>query len=160
MTQPNKMKALKALVNKNTSVYHIEKEEIGAAQDKFSFQKEERQKRIFAGDDSSDEASDAFKDKEASTKKLRSISGDDLGNSFPQDAILRSEHDNDLESDDDDAASEDSEDDEDGNQDDKTQSLKVWEQSDDNNGKVIQKMEEVKMKKKKKKKMISAFMWR
>lgn len=48
---------------------------------------EERQKRIFAGDDSSDEASDAFKDKEASTKKLRSISGDDLGNSFPQDAV-------------------------------------------------------------------------
>ncbi|CAI9775189.1 unnamed protein product [Fraxinus pennsylvanica] len=198
MTQPNKMKALKALVNKNISVYHAEKEGTSAAQDKFSSQQEkpdsydklvgemvmdmrarpsdrtktseevaqeekerlekleeERQKRIFAGDDSSDEDSDASEDKEASSKKLRSISGDDLGDSFSQDAvpktklgliadILRSENDNDLESDDDDDASEDSEDDEDhdedegsdedGNEYDKTQSLKDWEQSDDDNG--------------------------
>ncbi|CAA2982656.1 nucleolar 14 [Olea europaea subsp. europaea] len=195
MTQPNKMKALKALVNKNISIDYAEKERSGAVQDKFSFQQEkpdtydklfgemamdmrarpsdrtktpeevaqeekerlerleeERQKRIAAGDDSSDEDID----EEASTKQQRSISGDDLGDSFSHDAlprtklgliseILRSENENDLESDDDDDASEDSEDDkdndedegsdEDGNDDDddKIKSLKDWEQSDDDN---------------------------
>ncbi|CAA2945074.1 nucleolar 14 [Olea europaea subsp. europaea] len=192
MTQPNKMKALKALVNKNISIDHAEKEGTSAVQDKFSFQQEkpdtydklfgemamdmrarpsdrtktpeevaqeekerlewleeERQKRI-TGDDSSDEDID----EEASTKQQRSISGDDLGDSFSHDAlprtklgliseILRSENENDLESDDDDdAASEDSEDDKDNDDDegsddddddDKIQSLKDWEQNDDDN---------------------------
>ncbi|CAA2961759.1 nucleolar 14 [Olea europaea subsp. europaea] len=195
MTQPNKMKALKALGNKNISIDHAEKEGSSAVQDKFSFQQEkpdtydklfgemamdmrarpsdrtktpeevaqeekerlerleeERQKRITAGDDSSDEDID----EEASTKQQRSISGDDLGDSFSHDAlprtklgliseILRSENENDLESDDDDDASEDSEDDKDNDEDegsdedgdddddDKIKSLKDWEQSDDDN---------------------------
>ncbi|KAL2559181.1 Nop14-like protein [Forsythia ovata] len=121
LTQPNKMKALKALVNKNISVDHAEKEGISASQEKFSVQQEkpdsydklvgemamdmrarpsnrtkkpeevaqeekerlerleeERKKRIVAGDDSSDDDTDASEDKVASTKELRSISGDDL----------------------------------------------------------------------------------
>ncbi|KAL2542866.1 Nop14-like protein [Abeliophyllum distichum] len=196
LTQPNKMKALKALVNKNISIDHAEKEGISASQDKFSVQQEkpdsydklvgemamdmrarpsdrtkkpeevaqeekerlerleeERQKRIVAGDDSSDDDTDASEDKEVYTKELRSISGDDLGDSFTHDAetrtklaliaeICRREDENDLESDDDDA-SEDSEDDDNHDEDEgsdedddnyeETQSLKDWEQSDDDN---------------------------
>lgn len=117
---------------------------------------EERQKRMVAADDSGNEdANTSEEDDEESSKQIRHISGDDLGDSFSHEAkprtkvgwideILRRENASELESDDA-ASSGESEDDddvdeeeaegsdEDHGEDDKAQSLKDWEQSDDDN---------------------------
>ncbi|KAE9449657.1 hypothetical protein C3L33_18443, partial [Rhododendron williamsianum] len=109
----------------------------------------ERQKRMLAADDSSDEDGNAYE----VAQRPKSISGDDLGNSFSIDEEKRtkrnwieqilarkiendggSEHElssEDPESDEDDGDEEGT--DEDSDEDDKTNSLKDWEQSDDGN---------------------------
>ncbi|XP_057961275.1 uncharacterized protein LOC131153166 [Malania oleifera] len=112
---------------------------------------EERQKRMLANDDSSDEDDDAPKDVESpSVPRIRSISGDDLGDSFSFDEeskakkgwideILEREEENDSESKDGESSedSESAEDDADeegsdeGNGESEKNSLKDWEQSDD-----------------------------
>lgn len=106
-----------------------------------------------ATDDSSDEDADASKDDDAYNQRLRSISGDDLGDDFTQldeprkklsliDAILKQENENDTESEEDGESSEDLESDEDDNDEEggddedldefeRARSLKDWEQSDD-----------------------------
>ncbi|KAF9624425.1 hypothetical protein IFM89_011433 [Coptis chinensis] len=111
---------------------------------------EERQKRMHGNDDSSDEDGDPEDVNKVSAKKLRSISGDDLGDSFSfdekseirkgwVDEILQRDADN--IDDEEDGSSEDSESDgeasndeeglEDNDEPGKTISLKDWEQSDD-----------------------------
>ncbi|XP_024991040.1 nucleolar protein 14 isoform X1 [Cynara cardunculus var. scolymus] len=110
---------------------------------------EERQKRMHAADDTSDEDNDDDQGNSAS-KKLTSISGDDLGDSFAIDEpktklawieqMLRKENEIDVDSDDgessddgDDDDGEEEDDDEEGDDlaSDMPQSLKDWEQSDD-----------------------------
>lgn len=106
---------------------------------------------MLANDDSSDEDSDGSNDNDASTQRLRSISGDDLGDSFAHDEepktklgwiedILRKENEDVVESEDGTSSegSESAEDDgdedeidEDDDECEKTRSLKDWEQSDD-----------------------------
>ncbi|KAL2233489.1 UNVERIFIED_CONTAM: Nucleolar protein 14 [Sesamum indicum] len=195
LTQPNKMRALKALVNNSISNDNAKKEETNIEQNKVPPQQEkpdhydklvgemaldmrarpsdrtktpeelaqeekerleqleeERQKRMVAADDSSNEdANSSGEDDDESSKQIRHISGDDLGDSFSHedkprtkvgwiDEILRRKNDSELESDDA-ASSGESEDDEedaeesdgDHDEDDKAQSLKDWEQSDDDN---------------------------
>lgn len=111
---------------------------------------EERQKRMQAADDSSDEENDTVE--KPLNQRARSISGDDLGDSFSLDEepratkgwvdeILEKEDVEDSESSDDDDSSEDAEGDEDDGEseesdgdndgEEKTMSLKDWEQSDD-----------------------------
>ncbi|KAL0408763.1 UNVERIFIED_CONTAM: Nucleolar protein 14 [Sesamum radiatum] len=202
LTQPNKMRALKALVNNNTSNDNAKKQETNIAQNKvlplqekpdhydklvgemaldmrarpsdrtktpeevaqeekerLEQLEEERQKRMVAADDSSNEdANSSEEDDDESSKQIRHISGDDLGDSFSHedkprtkvgwiDEILRRKNDSELESDDavssgesedDDEEEEDDEEEAEGSdgdhdEDDKAQSLKDWEQSDDDN---------------------------
>ncbi|KAJ0914219.1 putative nucleolar protein [Helianthus annuus] len=115
---------------------------------------EERQKRMHAADDTSDDDDDADDDHVNSTsKKLTSISGDDLGDSFDIEEpktklawiqeMLRKENEIDVDSDDGDEDEDDDDDDEDDEDEDDgegndvaseiPQSLKDWEQSDDDN---------------------------
>ncbi|CAK9142448.1 unnamed protein product [Ilex paraguariensis] len=196
LTQPNKMNALKALVNKSITHDKVKKDEVSAAQNKVAFRQEkpdsydklvsemildmrarpsdrtktpeeiaqeekerleqleeDRRKRMLATDDSSDEDGDAAKDDDASTQQPRSISGDDLGDSFSRDEeprtklgwiddILKREYQNavpsedgasseDLEGGEDDG--DDEETDEDSDKCEKAESLGDWEQSDDEN---------------------------
>ncbi|KAL0446980.1 UNVERIFIED_CONTAM: Nucleolar complex protein 14 [Sesamum latifolium] len=156
LTQPNKMRALKALVNNSISNDSAKKQETNIAQNKVPPQQEERQKRMVAADDSSNEDANSSEEDDESSKQIRHISGDDLGDSFSHedkprtnvgwiDEILRRKNDSELESDDG-ASSGESEDDDDDeeeeedaeesdgdhDEDDKAQSLKDWEQSDDN----------------------------
>ncbi|KAL6974453.1 hypothetical protein U1Q18_028636 [Sarracenia purpurea var. burkii] len=111
---------------------------------------EERQKRMLATDDSSDEDGNASEDAD-NAQRLRSISGDDLCDSFSHDEekktkrgwteeILERENANDGGSEDgissDDSGSSEDDGDEEGtgennNEYEKTRSLKDWEQSDD-----------------------------
>ncbi|TKY45506.1 Nucleolar protein 14 [Spatholobus suberectus] len=163
LTEPNKMNALKALVNKSISSEQSNKECISATrtmdasvQDKTPEEiaqeekerleqlEEERQKRMVAAEDSSDE--DNEDSEEPSEQKPRSISGDDLGDSFSVseqimakkgwvDEILerKDEEDSASEDDDDLGSSEDADEgsDEDLDEHEKDLSLKDWEQSDD-----------------------------
>ncbi|XP_027096915.1 uncharacterized protein [Coffea arabica] len=192
LTQPNKMNALRALVNKSSSKNEEKKHDTSPALDKTatrlekpdSYDKlvsemaldmrarpsdrtksaeeiaqeekerleqleEERQKRMVAADELSDEEPDGSDDNDASSKQFRSLSGDDLGDSFSHEdkktklgwiqQILQRENAEDLGSED--AASteesggseDDSEEesDEDDDEHDKTHSVKDWEQSDD-----------------------------
>ncbi|KAM7487525.1 hypothetical protein LguiB_025009 [Lonicera macranthoides] len=198
LTQPNKMNALKALVNKKnilndnnakkhelvappTEGYSQQEkpdeydklvnamvldmrarpsdrtktpEEIAQEEkERLEELEEQRQKRMMATDDSSDEDADASKDDDVYNQRLRSISGDDLGDDFSQldeprkklsliDSILKQENENDTESEEDGESSEDSESIEDDNDEEggdgegldefeKARSLKDWEQSDD-----------------------------
>lgn len=114
---------------------------------------EERQKRMLASDDTSDEESDAPEDVKASTMRLRSISGDDLGDSFALDEeqgtkrgwvdeILERQDAEDLESEDGEASEDSESAEDDGDEEgpvkdnvgcENTLSLKDWEQSDDDN---------------------------
>ncbi|PIN20344.1 Nucleolar protein involved in 40S ribosome biogenesis [Handroanthus impetiginosus] len=118
---------------------------------------EERQKRMFAADDSSNEEGNTSEDDDdESTKRIRHVSGDDLGDSFSQDATLKTKvgwieeilkrenarkedaaGSGESEEEDDDDDGDDDEDadgsDEDHGEDEKVQSLKDWEQSDDEN---------------------------
>ncbi|XP_050223744.1 uncharacterized protein LOC126673586 [Mercurialis annua] len=200
LTEPGKMKALKALVNKDIPDDHIKKVDVLSSQtpealeqdnkpdsydklvkamildmrahpsdrtktpeeiaqeerERLEHLEEERQKRMLVNNDSSDEDNDDA-DKQ-STQKIRSLSGDDLGDSFSLqeehkakkgwvDKILESRDDDDSENEDDNP-SEDSESVEDGDNSEgsddgdsgednvehaKTLSLKDWEQSDDDN---------------------------
>ncbi|KAL3751498.1 hypothetical protein ACJRO7_012347 [Eucalyptus globulus] len=108
--------------------------------------KEERKKRMLATDDNSHE--DDEDDEKPSAKKIRSLSGDDLGDSFSLDEetqtkkgwvdeILEREAAANSEDEDEDSSEElDSSEDDDGSDDDKddhekTYVLKDWEQSDD-----------------------------
>ncbi|XP_073055033.1 uncharacterized protein [Primulina eburnea] len=113
---------------------------------------EERQKRMAATDNPSDEDADTSEDDEESAKRPKHISGDDLGDSFSRDVkskpkvgwideVLRKGNSNDLESEDG-TSSEESEDDDEGSEegsdnnpdkDEQSLSLKDWEQSDDEN---------------------------
>ncbi|KAL3501525.1 hypothetical protein ACH5RR_035974 [Cinchona calisaya] len=194
LTQPNKMNALKALVNKTSSKNEEKKIQISSVPDKTaprlekpdSYDKlisemamdmrarpsdrtktaeeiaqgekerleqleEERQKRMIAGDESSDDDANGSDDDDAPAKRLRSLSGDDLGDSFSHEEeqkaklgwieqILKKKNTDDLESEDaastedsegseDDCEEEDSDEGDNGN--DKTPSLEDWEQSDD-----------------------------
>ncbi|KAL0292926.1 UNVERIFIED_CONTAM: hypothetical protein Sangu_3248100 [Sesamum angustifolium] len=126
------------------------------------FRKSVRKRMVGADDSSNEDANSSEEDDVESSKQIRHISGDDLGDSFSHedkprtkvgwiDEILRRKNDSELESDD--AASsgesEDEEEEEDGeeeeaegsdgdhDEDDKAQSLKDWEQSDDDNMKLI-----------------------
>ncbi|KAK9076477.1 hypothetical protein SSX86_004811 [Deinandra increscens subsp. villosa] len=112
---------------------------------------EERQKRMHAADDTSeddDDDDDAEDHENSNSKKLTSISGDDLGDSFGNDEpktklawiqqMLRKENEIDVDSEDDgdeeDDEDEDDEDDDgegDGLESEIPKSLKDWEQSDD-----------------------------
>ncbi|KAK2983887.1 hypothetical protein RJ640_008046 [Escallonia rubra] len=199
LTQPNKMNALKALVNMSILSENATKDEVSSSQNNVSFQQEkpdaydklvnemvldmrarpsdrtktpeeiaqeekerleeleeERQKRMLATDDSGDEDGDAFQDDNVS-KRLRSVSGDDLGDSFAHDEgpstklgwideVLKREKANDVgsegetssensESGEDDGDEEGTDDgtNEDNEEYESTQSLKDWEQSDDEN---------------------------
>lgn len=193
LTQPNKMNALRALVNKSNSKNEEKKHDTSPALDKTaprlekpdSYDKlvsemaldmrarpsertksaeeiaqeekerleqleEERQKRMVAADELSDEEPDGSDDNDASSKQFRSLSGDDLGDSFSHDEvkksklgwiqqILQRENVEDPESEDaasteESGGSEDDieeESDEDDDEHDKTHSVKDWEQSDD-----------------------------
>ncbi|KAF7124640.1 hypothetical protein RHSIM_Rhsim12G0073500 [Rhododendron simsii] len=194
LTQPDKMNALKALVNKSISSENVKKDiaivpqnidtlqqdkpdsydklvkEMGldmrahpsertktpeeiAQDEKERLEQLEKQRtyfRMLAADDSSDEDENAY---EVVAQRPKSISGDDLGDSFSLDEERRtkrnwieqilkrkikndggSEHEmssEDPESDEDDGDEEGT--DEDSDEDDKTNSLKDWEQSDDDN---------------------------
>ncbi|KAK4423666.1 Nucleolar protein 14 [Sesamum alatum] len=130
LTQPNKMRALKALVNNSISNDSAKKQETTIAQNKVPPQQEkpdhydklvgemaldmrarpsdrtktpeelaqdekerlerleeERQKRMVAADDSSNEdANSSEEDDDESSKQIRHISGDDLGDSFSHEA--------------------------------------------------------------------------
>lgn len=111
---------------------------------------EERQKRMRAADDSSDEDVDGLRNEDASRWRLTSISGDDLGDSFTADEEkntklgwindMLGKHADEVESEEGTSeGSESGEDDEEETDDDddsdedckKTVSLKDWEQSDD-----------------------------
>ncbi|XP_014514329.1 nucleolar protein 14 [Vigna radiata var. radiata] len=187
LTEPNKMKALKALVNTNeqSNKDHIpasrtiensvqEKpddydklvkqmglemrarpsdrtktpEEIAQEEkERLEQLEEERQKRMVAAEDSSDEDNDDSE--KASEQKPRSLSGDDLGDSFSvseQIVTKKGWVDEILERKDEDSASEDGDDDDsddlgssedadeesdEGEEHEKDLSLKDWEQSDD-----------------------------
>ncbi|XP_027363812.1 nucleolar protein 14 isoform X2 [Abrus precatorius] len=192
LTEPNKMNALKALVNKSISNEHSSKDHLSATRtlDTFVQEKpddydklvkqmglemrarpsnrtktpeeiaqeekehleqleEERQKRMIAAEDSSDE--DNEDSEKPSKQKPRSLSGDDLGDSFSVnqetvtkkgwvDEILARKDEEDSDSEDDDGedsddlcSSEDAEEgsDEDLDEKEKDLSLKDWEQSDD-----------------------------
>ncbi|KAK4399870.1 hypothetical protein Sango_1093100 [Sesamum angolense] len=155
LTQPNKMRALKALVNNSISNDNAKKQETNIAQNKVPPQQEkpdhydklvgemaldmrarpsdrtkapeelaqeekerleqleeERQKRMVGADDSTNEdANSSEEDDVESSKQIRHISGDDLGDSFSHedkprtkvgwiDEILRRKNDSELESDD------------------------------------------------------------
>ncbi|KAJ8570043.1 hypothetical protein K7X08_006620 [Anisodus acutangulus] len=191
LTQPDKINALKALVNANISVGNVKKDEVADAPRKGSIGKEkpdtyemlvsemaldirarpsnrtktpeeiaqeekerlelleqERQKRMTAADDGSDEDDNASDDNSKLVKDRRAISGDDLGDDLEEvprnklgwiGEILRREE-SELESED--AASNgDSESEEDDGEDEgsdeydeeqgKTETIKDWEQSDD-----------------------------
>ncbi|KAA8529305.1 hypothetical protein F0562_033896 [Nyssa sinensis] len=198
LTQPNKMNALKALVNKSISNEYLKKDEASAPQNKDPLQQEkpdsydklvkemvldmrarpsdrtktpeeiaqeekerleqleeERQKRMLATDDISDEDGNASEDDDntsAHAQRLRSISGDDLGDLFSHDEeprtkkgwideILKRENAKNLESEESSEGSESAEEDgdEEGSDEDDekcehTKSLKDWEQSDDDLG--------------------------
>ncbi|XP_059648722.1 uncharacterized protein LOC132294765 [Cornus florida] len=190
LTQPNKMNALKALVNKSISNEYLKKNEGSAPgnidslqldkpdfydklvnemvldmrarpsdrtktpeeiaqeeKERLELLEEERRKRMLASDDASDEDGDTSKDDVASAPKLRSISGDDLGDSFSHDEepkskltweTLRRKKSEDHESEESSEDSESAEDtgDEEGSEEDndkceEIESLKGWEQSDD-----------------------------
>ncbi|KAK9277046.1 hypothetical protein L1049_006585 [Liquidambar formosana] len=196
LTQPSKMNALKALVNRNVPNGYVKKDELSATQsvepinqeqpdsydklvkemtlemrarpsdrtktpeeiaqeerERLERLEEERQKRMLASDDSSDEESDAPKDVKASTMRLRSISGDDLGDSFALDEeqgtkrgwvdeILERQDAEDLESEDGEASEDSESAEDDGDEEGPVKdnvgrenilSLKDWEQSDDDN---------------------------
>ncbi|KAK1360924.1 Nucleolar protein 14 [Heracleum sosnowskyi] len=115
---------------------------------------EERQKRMHAADDSSDEDVDGSRNEDASRRRLTSISGDDLGDSFTADDETNTKlgwingmlekHADEVESEegtsseglesDGEDDEETGDDDDDGDSDEdfkKTSSLKDWEQSDD-----------------------------
>ncbi|KZV48053.1 nucleolar protein 14 [Dorcoceras hygrometricum] len=195
LTQPNKMGALKALVNRSTSNDDGNIVETSSGQKNISFQQEqpdsyvkllgemaleirarpsdrtkapeeiaqeekellehleeERQKRMTAADNPSDEDADTSEDDVESDKQPKHVSGDDLGDSFSHDVkskpkagwiheVLRKENTSDLESEDG-TSSEESEDDDEGSaegsddnhdKDEQSQSIKDWEQSDDEN---------------------------
>lgn len=198
LTQPSKMNALKALVNKSVPNEYLKKDELSATRSVESINQEkpdsydklvkemalemrarpsertktpeeiaqeekeqleqleeERQKRMLPADDSgdednSDEENDVPKDVKASTRKIRSISGDDLGDSFSLDEEQRpkkgwideiyeredaenlgSEEEEEEADDDDGVGGEGEEEDNDGPE--NTMSPKDWEQSDDDN---------------------------
>ncbi|KAL8531509.1 hypothetical protein ACS0TY_008195 [Phlomoides rotata] len=204
LTQPNKMKALKALVSSNITNDNAKKDMIHSAQNKVSLpqslqekpdhydklvgemaldmrarpsdrtkapeelaqeEKErleelekERQKRMAAADDSSSEEGNSSGDDDESLKPIKHISGDDLGDSFSNDAKLKtkavwiddilgkenatgteredasSSGESENDDDDDDEEEEEAEgSDEDDGEYKKAQSLKDWEQSDDDN---------------------------
>ncbi|XP_030511783.1 nucleolar protein 14 isoform X2 [Rhodamnia argentea] len=107
---------------------------------------EERKKRMLATDDNSDE--DDEDDEKPSAKKIRSLSGDDLGDSFSVDeqtqtkkgwvdeilereAAANSDDEDEGSSEESDSAENDSGSDDDKDDHDKTYLLKDWEQSDD-----------------------------
>ncbi|KAL2326728.1 hypothetical protein Fmac_025786 [Flemingia macrophylla] len=182
LTEPNKMNALKALVNKSISNEQSNKDHMSsrtmdtsmqekpddydklvkqmglemrarpsdrtktpeeiAHEEKERLEKleEERQKRMIAAEDSSDEENEDSE--KSSEQKLRSISGDDLGDSFSLNEQVMTKKgwvDEILERKDDDEDSDDlgsSEDGDEGSDEDldeakKDLSLKDWEQSDD-----------------------------
>ncbi|XP_055809873.1 uncharacterized protein LOC129880063 [Solanum dulcamara] len=199
LTQPDKIHALKALVNKNISVGNVKKDEVADAPRKGSIGKEkpdtyemlvsemaldirarpsnrtktpeeiaqdekerlelleqERQKRMAAADDGSDEDGNASGDDSKLVKDPRTISGDDLGDDLEEvprtklgwiaeilkrkESELESEDDastGDSESEEDDGEDEGSDDgedegsDEDDEEQGKTETIKDWEQSDD-----------------------------
>ncbi|KAH6762950.1 nucleolar-like protein [Perilla frutescens var. hirtella] len=198
LTQPNKMSALKALVNNGISNDNAKKEEAPRIQNKVSSQhekpdhydklvgemaldmrarpsdrtkapeelaqeekerleqlEEERRKRMVAGDDSSNEdGNTSDDDDDEASKRIRHISGDDLGDSFSDaiprtkavwiDDLLKGEGVANPEredaptsgkeesgDDDDDDEDEEEESEDDDNHIEKGQSLKDWEQSDD-----------------------------
>ncbi|KAK6921872.1 Nucleolar protein 14 [Dillenia turbinata] len=196
LTQPDKMRALKSLVNKSIPNDNIRKDESLTAQSEKSSEKmekpdaydklvkelaldrrahpsdrtktpeeiaeeererleqleEERQKRMLAADDSSDEDGDFGQAiNKASSNRVRSVSGDDLGDSFSLDEgiknrkgwvdeiLERKDADDDDESEDGASSEEESESPEDDSEDGtggdfesvKTGSLKDWEQSDE-----------------------------
>ncbi|KAF1866613.1 hypothetical protein Lal_00017997 [Lupinus albus] len=191
LTEPNKMNALKALVNKPISNEKSNKDNLFASRtashsqedkpddyDKLVKQmglemrarpsdrtktpeeiaheererleelEEERQKRMTAAEDSSDEDEDNEDLDKTSKQKPRSLSGDDLGDSFSVneetmtkkgwiDRILERKDEEESSSEDDDGddleSSEDADEgsDEDLNEPEKDLSLKDWEQSDD-----------------------------
>ncbi|PIA43330.1 hypothetical protein AQUCO_01900002v1 [Aquilegia coerulea] len=192
LTQPSKMNALNALVNKASSKEFTKKDEITAAPPRKEISKQEqpddydklakemvldmrarpsdrtktpeeiaeeekerleqlekeRLKRMSANDDSSDDDDDDYKDlNTSSAKKLKSISGDDLGDSFSLeeesdvkkgwvDEILQRDTDNiddeEDESSEDYESGEDQSDEEGENSEpERKTSLKDWEQSDD-----------------------------
>ncbi|KAL1811818.1 hypothetical protein ACET3Z_021883 [Daucus carota] len=196
LTDPTKINALKALVNKSTSdnkekidvVSSIPKivslqqekpdsydklvnemvldrrarpsnrtktpEEIAQEEkERLEQLEEERQKRMHAADDSSDEDVDGSRNEDASKRRLTSISGDDLGDSFTADEETNTKlgwindmlekHADEVESEQgtssegsesggDDDEEETGDDDNDSDEDcKKTSSLKDWEQSDD-----------------------------
>ncbi|XP_073141164.1 uncharacterized protein [Henckelia pumila] len=112
---------------------------------------EERQKRMAATDNPSDEDADTSEDDEGSSKRPKHISGDDIGDSFSHDVkskpkvglideVLRKGNTSDLDSENGTSSGE-SEDDDEGSEegynnhdkDEQSQSLKDWEQSDDEN---------------------------
>ncbi|XVE85705.1 hypothetical protein DITRI_Ditri17bG0112100 [Diplodiscus trichospermus] len=193
LTEPGKMNALKALVNKSLPNEHVKKEELPVTQKAETYKQEqpdsydklvsemgldirarpsdrtktpeeiaqeererlerleeERQKRMLATDYSSDE--DGENIEKDSAQRPRSISGDDLGDSFALDEepgskkgwvdeILERKDADDSENEDEDVSedsesAEDTDEDEGSEEDDnneceKAVSLKDWEQSDD-----------------------------
>lgn len=197
LTDPTKIKALKALVNKSISDNNGTIDVVSSIPKTVSFQQEkpdsydklmnemvldrrarpsnktktpdeiaqeekerleqleeERQKRMHAADDSSDEDFDGSRDEDVSRRKLRSISGDDLGDSFAADEETNTKlgwindmlekHADEVEgeegtssegseSDGEDDEEETGDDDVDDNDEEckRTSSLKDWEQSDD-----------------------------
>lgn len=196
LTQPNKMNALKALVNKSSSNDEPKRKEVASSvnnasnnlekpdfydklvsdmaldmrarpsnrtktaeeiaeeeKERLEQLEEERQKRMIARDESSDEEGDGSEDADGFAKHLKSMSGDDLGDSFPIgeernaklgwiQEMLRRENEDDLENEDatsaDDSEGDEVEDEEeeegsgeynDGL--DKIKAMKDWEQSDE-----------------------------
>ncbi|KAG5237062.1 nucleolar protein [Salix suchowensis] len=189
LTEPGKMNALKALVNKDIPDEGVKKHELPVIQKPETFKQEQhdsydklvyemaivararpsdrtktpeeiedRKKRMLVADDSSDEENDDAE--KLSAQRPRSISGDDLGDSFSLDEeprttkgwvdeILARKEADDSDNEDDDSSEESAsenddgdgegegsdEDDTDGDGDEheKSLSLKDWEQSDDDN---------------------------
>ncbi|KAI9387237.1 hypothetical protein POPTR_010G140100v4 [Populus trichocarpa] len=199
LTEPGKMNALKALVNKDIPNEHVKKDGLPVIQKPETFKQEQpdsydklvyemaidsrarpsdrtktpeeiaqkererleqleedRKKRMLVADDSSDEENDDVE--KLSAQRPRSISGDDLGDSFSLyeepgttkgwvDEILARKEADDSDNEDDDSSEESAsanddgddegsdEDDTDGDDDEheKSTSLKDWEQSDDDN---------------------------
>ncbi|KAJ6891366.1 nucleolar protein 14 isoform X2 [Populus alba x Populus x berolinensis] len=90
LTEPGKMNALKALVNKDIPNEHVKKDELPVIQKPETFKQkeqpdsydklEDRKKRMLVADDSSDEENNDVE--KLSAQRPRSISGDDLGDSF------------------------------------------------------------------------------
>ncbi|KAF5745765.1 nucleolar protein 14 isoform X1 [Tripterygium wilfordii] len=197
LTEPGKMNALKALVNKGIPKELAKKDEltvpqkVGTQEQPDSYDKlvkemvldmrarpsdrtktpeeiaqeererlerleEERQKRMVANDDSNSSDEDNEDVEKPSAKKPRSISGDDLGDSFvldddrgtkkgwideilerddadPENDDDGSSGDSESVEDDDNEERSDEDEDEDNDHDEKALSLKDWEQSDDDN---------------------------